>query len=109
MKELFSQLSTQLDREFVKQSQFEVLNQRIEELEKSVSALREQEKPPARKIYYVADLAELMLIDANTVRRDYLTPGRISGSKNASGSWEISRDEYERVCEIVSTRSKHHL
>ena len=86
----------------------ESLEQRIHDLEEENLQLRRKVVEFDRQVYAVKDLASLLHCDVATVRKNYIKTGKIDARKTTAG-YEIAKDEYFRVAEIIRTRSKHYL
>ena len=78
---------------------------KIQNLENQIASY-EQAKKFKKEVYDVSDLAELLVLAPNTIRRDYLNTGRIKGSKNNLGRWFIAGQEFSRVREVIETKGK---
>jgi hypothetical protein len=96
MKEIFSQLENCLQTQFVYRSEIQEIVDHLAALEARIIAVEKDNCQPAKEIYSVKDLAELLSCDAATVRRTYIGEGRIKASMN-NGAYEIGKEEYLRV------------
>ena len=61
-----------------------------------------------KQIYTTKDLAGLLNNSVDHVRKNFIVTGKVKAEKTIVG-YEISKDEFLRVKEIVMTRGKHYL
>lgn len=88
---------------YVKQDQLGDLGGRLDQVEAIAKRLEGEIVSYRREVYTIKDLAKEMSLEVSTVRKNYICTGKIKATKTASG-WEISREEYMRVVEVVRTR-----
>ena len=78
----------------------DVLRVEIQQLKKSVEESGRIERDSIRPIYFVSDLAEVMQMKPDTIRRNYINTGLIKARRpEGSNRLQITPEEYQRVAE----------
>lgn len=93
---------------YVPVAKFNDLAARLSRLEEENSRLREGVIDFKKEVFTLKELADVLLLDPTTVRKNYIYTGRIRATKLGK-QWEVRRDEYMRVLDVVSTRGKSYL
>jgi hypothetical protein len=70
---------------------------KVMRLEKAVAELRGNPEDNDREVYYVEDVARLLEVKAETVRKNYIAKGLIETGHKIGKRLTISRDEYIRI------------
>ena len=83
-------------------------NSKIQNLENQLAGY-EQQKKHQKEIFSTEDIAELLDVQPTQATRDYIRTGLITAKKNVQGRWQIEREEYLRVKEVVEKYGKHAL
>ena len=93
---------------YVPISDFKNLAARLSRLEEENSRLREGVVDFKKEVFSVKELADVLLLDPATVRKNYISTGKIAATKPGK-HWEIRREEYMRVLDVVNTRGTSYL
>ena len=83
-------------------------NYRIQNLENQLAGYVQQKKHQ-KEIFSTEDIAELLDVKPTQAARDYIRTGLITAKKNIQGRWQIEREEYLRVEEVVEKYGKQAL
>ena len=98
LQQKFDQLAAVIQQQDVK----------IQNLENKLAGY-EQQKSHQKEIFSTEDIADLLDVQPTQATRDYIRTGLVTAKKNNQGRWEIEREEYLRVEEVVEKYGKHAL
>lgn len=93
---------------YVPISDFNKLTARLSRLEEENNRLKEGVVDFKKEVFTVKELADMLLLDPATVRKNYINTGKIAATKPGK-HWEVRREEYLRVLDIVNTRGTSYL
>ena len=90
--------------------QISALQQKIDKLEQRILELESANIKFEKEVYSIKDLQKLMNLGPDAIRNNYIKTGVIKARiPDGCKAWEISKDEFFRVAEIVKTFGRHHL
>lgn len=87
--------------------QSQEINQLKQKIERIIAEYQQSEMYE-KQIYTVKDLSELLGVSEDHARKGYIQKNKVKAEKKSAG-YEIKREEYKRVQEIINTRGKHYL
>jgi len=86
------------------------LEVQLHELKKEFQEFRDKTEHFEKQEYTLKDLAKLMDLEPDTIRKNYISQKKIAGNKgDGSNKWVVPPEEYLRVEKIVRTRGVHAL
>ena len=101
----FGLLEKELNRK-ANVGEFRELQRKVTDLEKLVESLANGDQTKQTKDFYtVNDLSQVMHLEPSTIRKNYIKEGHIEAfTTEGSNRLLIGREEFERVCDIVTRK-----
>jgi len=86
------------------------LEVQLNELKKEFQEFRDKTEHFEKQEYTLKDLAKLMNLEPDTIRKNYISQHKIVAHKgDGSNKWVVPPEEYNRVEKVVRTRGVHAL